>query len=636
MFGFWWKKKVDEKNIKAFDSALEAIGIFMTLSEWEKAKKAIEEIKIKEKESLDYIIEKLENKTDNEWVIEPEKKKLINEFKKKQKKLEKLQVELEEKERLYNKDIENKRFKIRFEKIEKEVEELIWAKQPDTALELIKKFLEENTDNALVIKFYNNQKKKLLKIKTKIEKEKKEKIKLDAKAEAMNLIWETINWVKDEKIKDKNIEKKSFFNKLKSKLAFYSKIQERIKRKKLFDEINVLIEENSKINNEIAAKKLASIHKWMTKEIDEQMHWYDLYWKIISKDKISWDAFWFRENKDKYNFFLWDATWHWIRAWFIITLLNRLFIKYVDTAKLWELSFEINNWLKQDLKSRNFVTWVFFEIIKDSISKINYTWMWHVPIYVYRKETWKIERIVSTWLAAGIRIIKHYADIKIKELNLNDGDILLAYSDWIVENKNSSWEMYWFDRLENALKKIADTWQDTHKIYNYIINDIKIFKWSEDFDDDATAIIIKRNIKKDIINDWSEYLEKVKWKIWLNKNQIKKLQWKSIEDIEKELEVLKKKKETERIIKILDWYYYTWEILKLKQEAIRYIKEWYIDKKINDYLKKAINNEKSYKIKQKNTRAKNKYEILEELYKKWEYDTVINEIEEIIAADGEI
>jgi hypothetical protein len=262
--------------------------------------------------------------------------------------------------------------------------------------------------------------------------------------------------------------------------------------------------------------------------------------------------------------------------------------------------------------------------------------MWHVPIYVYRKETWKIERIVSTWLAAGIRIIKHYADIKIKELNLNDGDILLAYSDWIVENKNSSWEMYWFDRLENALKKIADTWQDTHKIYNYIINDIKIFKWSEDFDDDATAIIIKRNIKKDIINDWSEYLEKVKWKIWLNKNQIKKLQWKSIEDIEKELEVLKKKKETERIIKILDWYYYTWEILKLKQEAIRYIKEWYIDKKINDYLKKAINNEKSYKIKQKNTRAKNKYEILEELYKKWEYDTVINEIEEIIAADGEI
>jgi hypothetical protein len=36
------------------------------LSEWKKAKKAIEEIESKEKESLDYILEKLENKTDNE------------------------------------------------------------------------------------------------------------------------------------------------------------------------------------------------------------------------------------------------------------------------------------------------------------------------------------------------------------------------------------------------------------------------------------------------------------------------------------------------------------------------------------------------------------------------------------------
>ena len=374
----------------------------------------------------------------------------------------------------------------------------------------------------------------------------------------------------------------------------------------------------------------------MTKEIDSQMQWYELYWKIISREKISWDTFWFKDSSEKYNFFLWDATWHGIRAWFIITLLNRLFNKYAKWSSLWELTFEINNWLKQDLKSRNFVTWVFFEIFKDNISKINYTWMWHVPVFLYRKETWEIEKIPSWGLAAGIRIIKHYADIKIKELELNDWDILLTYSDWIVENKNSEWEIYWFDRLEKAFKKIAASWKDTVKIYEYIINDIKWFKWSELFDDDATTIIIKRDTKKDIVDSGSEYLEKIKWKVWLNRNEVRKLYWKSIEDIEKELEVLKKRKETDRIIKILEWYYYTWEILRLKQEAIRYIKEWYIDKKINDYLKKAIDNEKKYKIKQKNTKAKNKYDLLEELYKKWDYDTVISEIEEIIASDWDI
>jgi hypothetical protein len=455
----------------------------------------------------------------------------------------------------------------------------------------------------------------------------------------MSLIWKTINVEEEEKKEKKAKEKEkwiSFFERLKAKLQFARNIKERIERKKLLDEINLLIEEDSKIKNEIATKKLANIHKTLTKEISDELQWYQLFWKILSADKISWDTFWFKEFTDKYNFFIWDTTWNWLRAWFIITILNRLFNKFAKWNNISELTYEINNWLKQDLKSRNFITWVFFEIFKENVSKIKFVSMWHVPVYIFRKETGKAEKIVAWGLAAGIRLIAHPADIKVKELELEDGDILLTYSDWIVENKNSKWEIYGFERLEKAFTEISKTWKDIDKIYDYIINDIKKFKWSELFDDDATTIIIKRDRKKDIVDSGSDYLEKIKWKEWLNNNEIRKLKWKSIEDIEKELVVLKKQKETDRIVKILEWHYYTWEILRLKQEAIRYIKEWYIDKKINDYLKKAISNEKAYKIKQKNQRAKNKYEILEELLKKWDYDTVINEAEEIISSDWEL
>jgi hypothetical protein len=48
---------------------------------------------------------------------------------------------------------------------------------------------------------------------------------------------------------------------LKSKINFYKKIKERIRKKKLLDEINLLIEEDSKVKNDIAARKLANIHK---------------------------------------------------------------------------------------------------------------------------------------------------------------------------------------------------------------------------------------------------------------------------------------------------------------------------------------------------------------------------------------
>jgi hypothetical protein len=74
----------------------------------------------------------------------------------------------------------------------------------------------------------------------------------------------------------------------------------------------------------------------------------------------------------------------------------------------------------------------------------------------------------------------------------------------------------------------------------------------------------------------------------------------------------------------------------LKQEAIRYIKQWYIHKKINLYLKKAIDNETKYKVDQKNQKMSSKYLVLTELYKKWDYQTVVNEIEEIISQDGNI
>jgi hypothetical protein len=57
------------------------------------------------------------------------------------------------------------------------------------------------------------------------------------------------------------IEKKPIFSVIKKKLNFYKTLKENIKRKRLLDEINLLIEEESRVNEEIAEKKLENIHK---------------------------------------------------------------------------------------------------------------------------------------------------------------------------------------------------------------------------------------------------------------------------------------------------------------------------------------------------------------------------------------
>ena len=262
--------------------------------------------------------------------------------------------------------------------------------------------------------------------------------------------------------------------------------------------------------------------------------------------------------------------------------------------------------------------------------------MWHEPILIYRKKTWTIEKKVLWWLAAWIRIIKDKNQIKVRNLELNDGDIMMVFSDWIVESKWLNWEFYSIDRLGKIFETGAKDWESVKNIYNSVIKDLEKFRWGTKFDDDVTVLLLKRNTEKDLVKEWDAILEEIKARENFQNNELKRFEWATKNNINKKVEALRKEKEIKRIIATLEDLYYSWEILQLKQEAVRFIKEWYIDKKINFYLRKAIENENKYKIEQKNQKMQNTYNVLYGLYKKWNYDTVIKELEFLISRDWNI
>ena len=628
MFGFLnKKKKVDEANVRDFDSSVMAIKIYMALSNWDKARRAIHEIIQKEKDSLHEYLLKIEEKDrDKKLTIKNEK-----EYERKESILNDLLRQIDIEEADYNEKIKKERFKVRFQTIEKEINWLLAQAKAKEAMILLNNFYEENRDEIVIIDFYKRQKaiiqdainKKLWRLES--------RLKANAELEAMSLIWKDIN--EKEILQEK--KEKTFFEKIKSKFTFWKNLQKKIKEKKLLDEINILIEEDSRVKRELAEQKLEKIHSWLVKElVFEDMIWYDLYWKILWADKISWDTFWIEENKNNYLMFLWDATWHWVKAWFIISIFNKIF-KSLKDKSITDIYFDINNQVKQSLESKNFITWVLFEINKEK-SSINYAWMWHEPILIYRKKTWTIEKKVLWWLAAWIRIIKDKNQIKVRNLELNDGDIMMVFSDWIVESKWLNWEFYSIDRLGKIFETGAKDWESVQNIYNSVIKDLEEFSWGTRFDDDATILLLKRNTEKDLVKEWDAILEEIKARENLQNNELKRFEWATKSNINKKVEALKKEKETKRIVATLEDLYYSWEILQLKQEAVRFIKEWYIDKKINFYLRKAIENENKYKIEQKNQKMQNTYNVLYGLYKKWSYDTVIKELEFLISRDWNI
>ncbi|PID86391.1 hypothetical protein CSB08_00195 [Candidatus Gracilibacteria bacterium] len=623
------KKKIILENITSYKEAMKAIDFFEATEEWEKAYKAIEEVKIKEKEAFDEIIKGLEGdeNIDSKEGLKQTKifEERINKLNKRKEKIEKDEVEFRKKE-------EVKRFKIRFKQIKSKINLLIKSGKSSDAMNLLNYFLRENKDKAIVIKFYNAERKKILKSIEKERKKEEARVARNVKSEAYKLIGESFEETKKE---EGNEQQSGFLKKLKEKLNFYVKVKESLKKKRLLDEVNLLIDEDDKIKKQIAKEKLQNIHKGLVKEFyNDDLEGYDLYGKILGADKISGDSLGFNEGKDKYTFFIGDATGHGIKAGFILTLLTKTFEKLVNKLTLKKLAFEVNNALKQNIESKNFITGVIFQTEKKDLDKIKIAGMGHEPLIIFRDKTKTIERLTPGGLAAGIRLMINENSVKEKEIILKNGDIIFTYSDGITECRNEKGEMYNLEKLEDIILKVAPIYKDPKKIYEQIIADLKIFQGGTSFSDDASIIILRRNTDKDILKKDDEYLEELSKEQNLNKKEIKNLEGKNKTEIEVELERIKKQRDLNSIIKFLENLYVTGEILKLKQEAIRFIKKGYIDKRINAYLKKAIDNETKYKIDLKNQRISNKYNVLKQLLKKGDYDTVIKESSEIISKEG--
>lgn len=632
---FWRKRKeINTENIHTFTEAVKAIKSYIYLKEWDLAESAIQDIKQKEQAAFS----ELEYKIKNDY-RELQKQRRI--FEKNMLTITALEKKYEVDKIKYDRRIVAERFKIRFKKIKQEVRKLTTSKNNNEALNLLNHFLEDNKDNSEVITYYAKEKKNILKSIQKNQSLDKKRISDNAELEAIRLAGLTLKDKNEQAQERKRLkeEKKQnwFIPQLIEKLKFHKRMKEKYDRKKLLDEVKILIEEESKAKLEIAEKKLENIHKGLIKEVEKKnMLWFDIFGKILWSDKISGDSIWFTETKNKYSFYIWDATGHWVRAGLIVSLLSKAFQEEAPKDDIVNLTYIVNNTLKENLQSRNFVTWIFFELDKKYKNAFNISGMWHEPLLIYRHKEKKIERVIAWGLAWGIRLIKKIEDIKPKTLELLDQDVVLTYSDGVLEAKDEDNKIYGIERLEKIFLQSSQATWDIREIYNDLIEDLKLYRGWSNFLDDTTILMFRRNSDKDLLNAWSDEIEKIKAKEWLSNKEVKRLEWKTKDQLEEELKEIKKDKQTLMIINTLKWLYYTGEFLKLKQEATRYIREWFIHKKINYYLKKAIDNEEEYKISQRNTKLENKYNVLLELFKKKDFNTVIQECNEIISKDWNI
>lgn len=622
----WTSIKISSvKNVK------DAFIIINDLSKsynFDKALLLLQELKNKETLSFDSLISETN-------MSEKEKEKMIKKFKKFELSLINLENKINADKNIYEFKAHIKDLAVKNNQISKQIDILITQKNFDEAIDILdtyKQSLWNDIDKYAI--FCEKYKYKILKSKQKNIWNKKKKQNL---LEQVNdIMWDNIETDSYNPELEKEITNpitlffKNYYNR-------YKVINKARHDKLLLDNIDSLLNSSNKIKEDVIKSKLEKVHSGLVKDTEGIfIDGYSLYWKTLWADRISWDTFGFYDYNEWKRFFIWDATWHWIKAWFMISLLTQNFHSIVNSIQyLKDLVVTLNNKLKQDLSSWNFITSIFFELIYKDKDNLKFIWMWHEPMFFYKKSDLSVDKIYPGWIAAWMTNLKDQAFLKEKTIHFDIGDILLLYTDGLVEARNENWDMFSIDRIKDTFLKAATLYSEPKEIYNYIYSELSSFVNKTRFYDDVTIIIIKRDVKKDSLNEDKIIADILKTEN-ISKKYIKVLKWKSKDQIESFLKLKRKERELTSILKNLKSIYKTWDLLALKKETQRYIREWFIHKDIVKYLQYSIENESFVKIEQQNLRLQNKYDTLVKLLKAWQYNTVLEEASNIIMNEWKI
>lgn len=110
----------------------------------------------------------------------------------------------------------------------------------------------------------------------------------------------------------------------------------------------------------------------------------------------------------------------------------------------------------------------------------------HEDIIVSRPDAWEAIRTPGTWLAARADITRATQD---HELRLNEGDVMVLYTDGIIEAMDESGAMFDIGRLGELVHELRG--EPVQTIVDRIFEATDT--WSPEYDDDRTVVVIRRS-----------------------------------------------------------------------------------------------------------------------------------------------
>ena len=150
-----------------------------------------------------------------------------------------------------------------------------------------------------------------------------------------------------------------------------------------------------------------------------------------------------------------------------------------------EILQNLNKTLYKVTNKKMFVTCAYV-LISALKKEVKYATAGHPPILIYRKSKNMVEELKTNNLGLGLKESVHFNEASVE---LEEEDVLLLYTDGIIEAMNPSLVEFEVERLKDLLEKKSDS--SSQVICQEILDTVRTFSGTVELKDDATIMSIK-------------------------------------------------------------------------------------------------------------------------------------------------
>lgn len=254
--------------------------------------------------------------------------------------------------------------------------------------------------------------------------------------------------------------------------------------------IQVEVHEKRRLEREL--EQAGEIQKVLLPRVSPELSDYDVSAEYRAARILSGDYYdYLRVDDDRYGIAIGDVCGKGVAASLIMAMCRtNLRSRTSENLSPASVLHDVNRQIFPDIREDLFVSLLYL-ILERGSNEITLARAGHEPPILFRRETGEIEMIEPPGLAAGIDegpVFKR--SVKDHRFTMETGDILLLYTDGIIESENKLGDEYGIERLCEIVKKHSGSSSDD--LVAIINRDVIDFSEGTAQTDDITLIAIEK------------------------------------------------------------------------------------------------------------------------------------------------